>query len=75
MSKINEYSQLSDEVQQAYMFKFMDFVYDNIVSTELNEDDVIEMESSLNQRPLPLSKSIISNISLNNINYQPRQGA
>jgi len=74
MSKINEYSQRVESVQQEYMWKFMEHLYEMIPEPVLIESDVIEMESNL-YKPLPLSNEIIPKHSLNNTNYQPRQGA
>jgi len=74
MSKINEYSQRAEEVKQEYMWKFMEHLYEMIPEPVLMESDVIEMESNL-YKPLPLSNEIIPKHSLNNTNYQPRQGA
>ena len=65
MSKINEYSQRAYQVKEEYMWKFMEHLYEMIPEPILFESDINKMESDLNQRPLPHSKRIISNQSLN----------
>ena len=64
MSKINEYTQRMQEVQERNNWKFMDFVYDNLVSNSLSDDDINKLEET-QQRASSTSKLIVSNSTLN----------
>ena len=74
MSKINEQLQQLQEVQQAYYWKFMDFVYDNLVNSELSDDEINKLEETQN-RASSTSKQIVSQLPLNNSAYNPQLGA
>ena len=73
MSKMNEYSQRAEDVQQEYMWKFMEHLYEMMPQPILMEDDINKMESE-QLSSLPHCKNIISNQPLNNITYNPNQG-
>lgn len=73
MSKMKEQQLQQQEKQMDYYYKFMDFVYDNLVSNELSDSDISRLEAEMNStlfsnRSLPKS-------SINNKQYNPKQGA
>jgi hypothetical protein len=73
MSKMKEQQLQQQERQMDYYYKFMDFVYDNLVSNELNSEEISRLEAEINStlncnRSLPKS-------SINNKQYNPKQGA
>ncbi len=74
MSKIKEQLQASEQ-QLLYMGKFLDYLYNNVICTQLNEVELDEMER---ENSLPKNKEILSNKTIkqvNNKNYFPLQGA
>ena len=72
MSKIKENLLRQQELQQEYCYKFMDFVYDNLVSTKLDEIEINNMERS-QLKPLTDQDVIVSKEPLNNENYKPNK--
>ena len=68
MSKIKEQMMRSNDLQMDYYAKFMDFVYDNLVSVSLNEQEINEMEqeaATSNVPSLKLNLSVPNNPSNN----------
>ena len=45
MSKITEQLQRIQDVKEEYYYKFMDFIYDNLVNSELS-DDIDKLEET-----------------------------
>lgn len=75
MSKIKEQLFEAQEQQLLYIDKFIDYLYDNVINSELNEVELDEIERG---KSLPKSKRILSNKTIkqaNNKNYLPLQGA
>ena len=64
MSKISDYTLHMQEVQERNNWKFMDFVYDNLVSNKLSDDDINKLEET-QLRASTTSKLILSNQTLN----------
>ena len=64
MSKMNEHSQQLEETRQAYYWKFMDFIYDNLANNQLSDDDICKLEET-QQRASSVSKQMIPNSTLN----------
>ena len=76
MSKLKEKLLRQQEQQLEYMGKFLDYIYDNVISSELNSDELDEMErenisSQVSNRIL--SKNTFKQA--NNKNYHPLKGA
>ena len=68
MSRIKQELERQQEVQLEYQMKFMDFVYDNLVSSRLSDVEIDDMERS-QQRPLTAKNIIVSEPPLNNPTY------
>lgn len=65
MSKIKEDLLYKQEVDMEYYNWFMEFVYENLVSKDISEFDINNMERSFN-KPLTAKDVIISKELLNN---------
>lgn len=82
MSKVKESMLRSSDLQMEYYSKFMDFVYDNLVSNELSDEDINRLEEekgfsgNSSSAKMPVSKNIVSKLAVNNIKYSNElQGA
>lgn len=76
MSKLKEQLLKTQDEQMIHMSRFFDYLYDNVISVELNEVELDEIERG--NKPLPKFKRILSNKTIkeaNNKNYFPLQGA
>ena len=76
MSKLKDHLLKANDEQIIHMSRFFDYLYDNVISIELNEVELDEIERG--NKPLPKSKKILSNKTIkeaNNKNYFPLQGA
>ncbi len=73
MSKIKQELERQQEVQMEYEYKFMEFIYDNLVSSELSDLEINELEED-QQRPSTMNKVIVSKPSLNNQTYDNKLG-
>jgi hypothetical protein len=65
MSKIKEDLLYKQEVDMEYYNWFMEFVYENLVSKDISEFDINNMERSFN-KPLTAKDVIVSKELLNN---------
>lgn len=78
MSKTMEALLRSQEIQMKHYFSFMEKMYESL-HVDLSESDINEMEKSYDSSSNPsvdnICKRSITNLALNNVNYNPKQGA
>ncbi len=67
MSKTTEHLLQQQEMKIEYQNKFMDFIYDNLVSSKLNEVEINDMERDSSE-PLTAKSIIVSQLPLNSNN-------
>lgn len=74
MCKIKDEMLRDQDLMMGFNQSFFDYIYDNEIKNDLSEDDLNEMEKD-SKEPLTVSNRILSNLALNNFDFNPKIGA
>jgi hypothetical protein len=74
MCKIKDEILRKQDLMMGFNQSFFDYLYDYEIKNELSEKDINEMEKD-SKEPLTVSSRILSNLALNNFDFNPKIGA